>query len=114
MKTLTDEALELWGEVYTQCKVQKGTGVTFEEFVEHPMQHLKEIGQESAPRTIRNGYRPLLPIQIELKRKMDAQWSRDGILERLDHEEQCLAYEQDMEEIKSWNEAQTIKPAYIH
>jgi len=73
---MTDEKLELWGEVFQQCALP--SDLTFEQFIISPWEHLKRAGQEDAPSSICRGFSPLLPAQIEAKRKLESYWRSRG------------------------------------
>ncbi len=70
MHTHTDEAIDLWGEVYRLCQIH-ALGLTFENFLADPWQTLRAMGQEDAPDIIQSGFLPLLPKQAEIRKRLD-------------------------------------------
>jgi len=61
---LTDEQLDLWGNVYVHCHFENK--FRFDEFILNPWAYLRIEHQESAPQCILDGYLPLLPEQAKL------------------------------------------------
>lgn len=68
LNEMSDEQLDFWGEVFTQCRM-RGT-VSFRKFLENPWIHLQAVGLEDAPRSIRKGFSPLLPEQVDVVRRI--------------------------------------------
>lgn len=64
-----DEQLEFWGEVFVACRLRE-EGLTFERFLQDPWGWLAHFGQESAPGCLRAGFRPLLPAQARVARRL--------------------------------------------
>jgi len=54
-------------------------GATFEAFGRAPIATLTALGQYGAIDILRDGYRPLLPAQVLLRRALEAQWLRECI-----------------------------------
>lgn len=53
-------------------------GVTVEEFARDPEAALIRVGQYDACALIQAGLRPLLPVQVRLRRALEKQWEADG------------------------------------
>ena len=89
---LTDEQLELWGEVYVQCNFGLLYGVWFHEFLENPRKHLARVGQDAAPQSILNGFPPLLPAQLEVKKRIDSIFQeQETLMNAVEPKQEALA-----------------------
>ena len=64
-----DEYIEHWATIF-QATSLFYEGVTFEEFLTAPWDYLYEHGQEGAPASMEQGFRPLLPEQARIARRM--------------------------------------------
>ena len=53
-------------------------GARFAEFQNDPQGTLEKYGQHDAIAIMRLGYRPLLPVQVHLRRTLVAQWRAEG------------------------------------
>lgn len=53
-------------------------GASFAEFQKDPQGTLEKYGQHDAIAIMRLGYRPLLPVQVRLRRTLEAQWRAEG------------------------------------
>lgn len=53
-------------------------GASFAEFQKDPQGTLEKYGQYDAIAIMRLGYRPLLPVQVRLRRTLEAQWRAEG------------------------------------
>ena len=53
-------------------------GASFAEFRKDPQGTLEKYGQHDAIAIMRLGYRPLLPVQVRLRRTLEAQWRAEG------------------------------------
>lgn len=73
--TYTDEHLDYWGEVFSACRLHE-LGVTFSSFIASPWEMLALHGQESAPECLTQGYRPLLPRQAAIARRIREEEAR--------------------------------------
>lgn len=54
-------------------------GASFAEFQKDPQGTLEKYGQHDAVTIMRLGHRPLLPVQVRLRRTLEAQWRAEGI-----------------------------------
>lgn len=63
------DRIEKWRPVYDAAHLAD-TGLSFEVFLTAPWAHLVEQGQETAPRALHNGYRPLLPRQAKIAKRI--------------------------------------------
>lgn len=68
LNEMSDEQLDFWGEVFSQCRLRGS--VSFRKFLENPWLHLQAVGLEDAPRSIREGFSPLLPEQVDVVRRI--------------------------------------------
>ena len=90
----SDIYINYWGEIYQKLGFNE-YDVSFGVFITEPKKYLKEIGQESAPECIDNGFEPLLPAQAAVALRLREQ-ERDWVYEcsGLDYttevEETCL------------------------
>ena len=64
-------------EIFEQASIDK-LGVSFEQFASAPMATLHSVGQDDAVDIMRTGFRPLLPVQVKLRRTLEAKWQQDG------------------------------------
>lgn len=71
------EGNEYWTEVFEACRLGE-QGERLEEFLRDPWTVLRRHGQESAPECLANGFRPLLPRQAVVARRLAAAWNADG------------------------------------
>jgi len=72
-------------EIYDQAYLAR-LGVAFETFVDSPVAVLESVGQRDAIEIMQAGHRPLLPVQVELRRTLEAEWARKGeVVERRSH-----------------------------
>lgn len=53
-------------------------GASFAEFQKDPRGTLEKYGQHDAVTLMRLGYQPLLPVQVHLRRTLEAQWRAEG------------------------------------
>lgn len=53
-------------------------GATFAEFQKDPQGTLEKVGQHDAIAIMRLGDRPLLPVQVHLRRTLESQWRVEG------------------------------------
>lgn len=53
-------------------------GASFAEFQKDPQGTLEKVGQHDAIAIVRLGYRPLLAVQVHLRRTLVAQWRAEG------------------------------------
>lgn len=53
-------------------------GASFAEFQKDPHGTLEKYGQHDAVTIMRHGYRPLLPVQVRLRRTLETQWRAEG------------------------------------
>lgn len=65
----SDEHIEYWGTVFEACRLNE-EGLTFEQFLTDPWSYLEQYGQESAPACMEAGFRPLLPAQARVARRL--------------------------------------------
>ena len=63
--------------IYDQAHLS-ALGFTFEQFSHAPIATLTAAGQSDAILIMRNGHRPLLPAQVALRRKLEAEWAIAG------------------------------------
>lgn len=61
----TDGYINFWGNIYQKVNINE-YDLSFDQFLCDPKGYLKEIGQESAPECIENGFEPLLPAQAKV------------------------------------------------
>lgn len=54
-------------------------GVTLEEFKADPSSVLRQCGQQSAFTCIKNGFRPLLPKQVLIARRIQQEWADEDL-----------------------------------
>ena len=64
-------------EIFNQAHLAK-LGFTLEQFLDAPIATLKAAGQADAILIMLSGHRPLLPAQVALRRKLEAQWAIAG------------------------------------
>ena len=64
-------------EIFDQAHLAK-LGFTLEQFLDAPIATLKAAGQSDAILIMLSGHRPLLPAQVALRRKLEAQWAIAG------------------------------------
>jgi len=65
-------------EIYEQAYLEK-LGVSFEKFVAAPVTVLDAVGQRDAVEIMQAGHRPLMPVQVQLRRTLEAEWARQGV-----------------------------------
>ena len=65
----TYDYIHYWGEIYQKVIINE-YDLSFNDFMTNPEGCLLEIGQESAPDCIRNGFEPLLPAQAAVGLKL--------------------------------------------
>lgn len=68
-------------QLYQLASVEQ-LGGSWDEFVQDPHGVLEQVGQHDALAAIRAGYRPLLPSQVRLRQKLEADWARQGVFVR--------------------------------
>lgn len=66
MNTYADEVIDTWADLYQACRLEQ-TGLSFEEFLACPEQHLDRLGMSDAEEIIRTGFLPLLPEQARVR-----------------------------------------------
>jgi hypothetical protein len=66
---MTDLEMDYWAGVYTACRLTQ-TGLRFDDFVTSPWEHLRRLGQLSAPACLAMGLQPLLPAQAAVARRL--------------------------------------------
>jgi hypothetical protein len=66
---MTDLEMDYWAGVYTACRLTQ-TGLRFDDFVTSPWEHLRRLGQLSAPDCLAAGLHPLLPAQAAVARRL--------------------------------------------
>lgn len=66
---MTDHELDYWAGVYAACRLGS-MGLRFEHFVASPWDHLRRLGQLSAPACLAMGLQPLLPAQAAVARRL--------------------------------------------
>jgi hypothetical protein len=64
-------------EIFDQAHLAK-LGFTLEQFLHAPIATLKAAGQTDAIQIMLSGHRPLLPAQVALRRKLEAEWAIAG------------------------------------
>jgi len=67
---LTEE--KYWARVFFEAGILE-CGITFVQFMTDPCAYLVDCGQESAPYCIRAGFRPLLPKQAAVAKRLREQ-----------------------------------------
>jgi len=65
---LNDAVIDHWADIYRACGLQ--AELSFERFLSDPWRYLRELGQETAPALIEQGWRPLLPAQVRVAREL--------------------------------------------
>lgn len=65
-------------EIYDQAYLEK-LGVTFETFVAAPVTVLEAVGQRDAVEIMQAGHRPLMPVQVQLRRTLEKEWAQQGV-----------------------------------
>ena len=68
---------EYWTEVFEACRLGE-RGERLEDFLRDPWTVLCRHGQESAPECLANGFRPLLPRQVAVARKLAEMWANES------------------------------------
>ena len=63
--------------IYDQAHLS-ALGFTFEQFSDAPIATLQTAGQADAIHIMLSGHRPLLPAQVALRRKLEAEWAIAG------------------------------------
>jgi len=72
-----EKTREYWSAVFEACRLgEQGEGL--EDFLADPWAVLRRHGQESAPECLANGFRPLLPRQAAVARRLAEAWGADG------------------------------------
>jgi hypothetical protein len=66
-------------EIFEQASINK-LGVSFEQFCSAPMTTLQVVGQCDAIDIMCAGFRSLLPVQVKLRRTLEAEWEQEGNL----------------------------------
>ncbi|ANJ66132.1 hypothetical protein A9404_00950 [Halothiobacillus diazotrophicus] len=66
MTTYADEVIETWAEIYQACRLQQ-TGLSFEDFLAAPADHLNRLGMSDAEEIMKSGFLPLLPEQARVR-----------------------------------------------
>jgi hypothetical protein len=66
---MTDNELDYWAGVYAACRLTP-TELRFEDFARSPWEHLRRLGQLSAPACLAMGLQPLLPVQAAVARRL--------------------------------------------
>lgn len=64
-------------EIFNQAHL-KTLRFTLDQFVRAPIATLKAAGQADAIQIMRSGHRPLLPVQVVLRQKLEAEWAEEG------------------------------------
>ncbi len=67
----TQSHQDRWTSVYQACRLEQ-EGLALDKFLEAPWLWLEHYGQEAALRSIAQGFRPLLPAQVKVARRVGA------------------------------------------
>ena len=63
--------------IYNEAKLSV-SGITLAEFRANPTAVLRQCGQETAPACIESGFRPLLPRQAMVAKRLQEEWSKEN------------------------------------
>ena len=63
--------------VYNEAKLAE-FGITYAEFSANPTAVLRQCGQETAPACIESGFRPQLPRQAMVAKRLQEEWSKEN------------------------------------
>lgn len=80
----TDEHIEYWGKVFVDNQLRQ-TGLTFERFIEDPVEHLEAELFRFRERSFEPDPLPLLPRQRAVQARIDAQLIDEQLNQDLDH-----------------------------
>lgn len=76
-RPLSDRDLDFWGDLYVLGRLGERLGVSFEDFVRSPHEHLRRAGMEDAPERMEMGFLPLLPEQERVIDRLHARWDAE-------------------------------------
>lgn len=65
----TQSHRDRWTNVYQACRLEE-EGLKLDQFLEAPWRWLEHYGQEAALRSMLQGFRPLLPTQVKVARRI--------------------------------------------
>lgn len=68
--------------LYEQASIEELTGLSYLDFERNPQRALSQAGQSDAPDLIRRGFRPLLPKQVRLRARLDAESATESMATR--------------------------------
>ena len=74
--TTSEDFIDYWAEIYHAIRLCD-EGVPFELFVQAPHEYLGAYGQSEAPESMRQGYKPLLPAQARVARRLREEEKRE-------------------------------------
>lgn len=69
--------LDVWAGIYAEARIAELIDIPFSEFCLNPWFFMTQADQETAIDCLINGFKPLLPKQLEVAAKIQSKWDAE-------------------------------------